>query len=237
MNLQEIKTVFEQNADSERGKRDEKYMRGLFPHYGVRSQDRDKLFAPLFKNKNEPIDWQLVKDLWAEPMRECQYIAVWYLHCKKHHLTKADIPTIRQLIEVRPWWDTIDGTCGLFGDIVLRDPSVKQVMLKWSTDDNFWIRRVAILHQLYFKNQTDTELLATIIKNNFGEKERSTPSVDGLNQQQNQAFFINKAIGWVLREYAKTDPDWVYKFVDSNKANMAKLSINEATKHINKIKK
>jgi len=235
MNLQQIKTIFEENADKEKGERDMQYMRGLFPHYGVRASERDRLFKSLFDAKDEPINWELVHDLWDEPMREMQYIAVWYLHCKKAQLNKTDIQTLRNLAERKSWWDTIDGMSGLFGDIVLRDESVKQIMLDWGNDKNYWIRRLALQHQLYFKNKTDTELLATIIKNNFGEKERSAPSVDGKNEEQNRAFFINKSIGWVLREYSKTNPDWVRNFVDENKDKMAKLSIREGMKHLNRM--
>jgi len=235
MTLQEIKQVFEANADAEKGKRDEKYMRGLFLHYGVRSQDRDRLFAALFSKAEAvlPIDWDLVFGLWAEAMRECQYIAVWYIHCKRHHLTKVDIAMLKKLIETKPWWDTIDGlSIGPVGDMVKRDSSLKETMLEWSRDENYWIRRTALQHQLYFKDKVDTELLARIIKNNFGEAERSSPSVDGRNEAQNRAFFINKSIGWVLREYSKTDAEWVRRFIADNKERMSKLSIREASKYI-----
>jgi len=78
-------------------------------------------------------------------------------------------------------------------------------------------------------------LLATIIKNNLGEKERSSPSIDGRNEEQNRAFFINKSIGWVLREYAKTNPDWVRQFIAENKGDMSKLSIREGGKHLKSV--
>ncbi|MCL2228325.1 MAG: DNA alkylation repair protein [Firmicutes bacterium] len=232
MTLQQIKEIFEKHANIELGLRDTKYMRNLFPHYGVRASDRDKLFKPLFDAKDNPIDWGLVQGLWDEPMREMQYIAVWYLWCKRAQLTKADLTTLRKFAQVKSWWDTIDGLCVTVGNIVSRDESTKQIMLDWSTDENYWIRRIALQHQLYFKAKTDTELLSQIIKNNFGEKERSNPSADGKNQEQNRAFFINKSIGWVLREFAKTNPDWVRNFVLENKDSMAKLSIREATKHL-----
>ena len=107
-------------------------------------------------------------------------------------------------------------------------------MLEWSSDDNYWIRRIALQHQLNFKSKTDAELLGQTIKNNFGEKERSSPSVDGKNEEQNSAFFINKSIGRVLREYSKTDGEWVRNFIKTNKENFAKLSIREGMKHLNR---
>ena len=89
-------------------------------------------------------------------------------------------------------------------------------MLKWSKDEDFWIRRLAIDHQLCRKEKTNIELLEQIIVNNFGSDE----------------FFINKAIGWSLRDYSKTNPDWVRNFISKYKDKMDKLSIKEASKYI-----
>ena len=89
-------------------------------------------------------------------------------------------------------------------------------MLEWSTDEDFWVRRIAIDHQLCRKERTNTELLEKILVNNFGSSE----------------FFINKAIGWSLRDYSKTNPDWVRNFVETHKDKMAKLSIREASKYL-----
>jgi 3-methyladenine DNA glycosylase AlkD len=89
-------------------------------------------------------------------------------------------------------------------------------MLAWSVDDNIWLRRIAIDHQLLRKEKTDTALLEAIIENNFGQKE----------------FFINKAIGWSLRDYSKTNPEWVRAFVEKYRDKLAPLSIKEASKYI-----
>ena len=96
------------------------------------------------------------------------------------------------------------------------NPEVNNVLLAWSTDDNIWLRRVAIDHQLLRKQHTDTALLETIICNNLGQKE----------------FFINKAIGWALRDYSKTNPEWVQGFIDHHRHEMAKLSLREAGKYL-----
>lgn len=89
-------------------------------------------------------------------------------------------------------------------------------MLEWSLDDDFWVRRVAIDHQLCRKEKTNTELLEKILVNNFGSDE----------------FFINKAIGWSLRDYSKTNPEWVRAFVEKHADRMSKLSVKEAGKYI-----
>ena len=86
-------------------------------------------------------------------------------------------------------------------------------MLEWSTDDDFWVRRIAIDHQLCRKDKTNTQLLEKILVNNFGRS-------------------INKAVGWSLRDYSKTNPDWVRNFVETYKDKMDKLSIREASKYL-----
>ncbi len=89
-------------------------------------------------------------------------------------------------------------------------------MLEWSSDDNFWLRRVAIDHQLLRKDKMKTNLLEKILINNLNQSE----------------FFINKAIGWILRDYSKTNPDWVRTFIEKHKNQMANLSIKEASKYL-----
>ena len=87
---------------------------------------------------------------------------------------------------------------------------------EWSKNEDFWVRRIAIDHQLCRKEKTNTKLLEAILVNNFGSNE----------------FFINKAIGWSLRDYSKTNPEWVKEFVEKYKDKMDKLSIKEASKYI-----
>ncbi len=110
----------------------------------------------------------------------------------------------------------MDSIVHLVGVLVQKHPELKELMVAWSLDGNLWIRRTAIEHQLAMKKKTDTELMEIILTNNFGSKE----------------FFINKAIGWVLREYSKTDPGWVRGFLERHRPEMANLSIREAEKYI-----
>jgi len=100
--------------------------------------------------------------------------------------------------------------------LALKDSNVNKILLEWSLDENIWLRRIAIDHQLLRKDKTNTELLSKILKNNLGQTE----------------FFINKAIGWALRDYSKTNPEWVRNFIEENRENMAKLSIKEASKYL-----
>ena len=131
-------------------------------------------------------------------------------------LTYDDIPRIKVYIKCKSWWDTTDSLDRVIGQIGLRDSRVDALMLEWSLDDDFWVRRVAIDHQLCRKEKTNTELLEKILVNNFGSDE----------------FFINKAIGWSLRDYSKTNPEWVRAFVEKHADRMSKLSVKEAGKYI-----
>ena len=106
----------------------------------------------------------------------------------------------------------------MIGEIGLTDHRVDELMLKWSEDKDFWIRRIAIDHQLGRKEKTNPDLLEQILIHNFGSDE----------------FFIDKAIGWALRDYSKTNPEWVKAFIDKYKDKMSNLSIKEARKYIEK---
>ena len=194
------------------------YMRDQFQFLGVSTPVRRKICKPYFKQakKSQAVDWDFIDTCWANPYRELQYIAKDYLVVMQDVLTPSEIPKIRELAVTKSWWDTIDGLDRTVGDIVHSYPGMSGLMLQWSTDENFWLRRIAIDHQLSRKMKTDPELLGKIIENNFGSDE----------------FFINKAIGWALREYSKTNPQWVKAFIEKNNEKMAKLSIREASKYV-----
>jgi len=104
----------------------------------------------------------------------------------------------------------------IIGHVAMRFPKINEVLLQWSLDDNFWLRRIAIDHQLTRKEKTDTELLWRILVNNLGHEE----------------FFVNKAIGWSLREYSKTNPEWVRGFIREFKERLSPLSVREGSKYI-----
>ena len=193
------------------------YMRDQFPFLGIPAPERRKLCKEFLKAAGKmPVDWPFVFECWSMPEREYQYLATDYLEKVKSRLSPSDIPNIQKIIVTRSWWDTVDALDVLVGEISLRHPEVKEILLKWSTDDNFWLRRAAIDHQLSRKDKTDTVLLEQIIVNNLGQEE----------------FFINKAIGWSLREYSKTDPEWVRRFIEKHKNEMKPLSIREGSKYL-----
>lgn len=214
----EIKQRFESMEDKENASSMSKYMRNLFIFYGLPTPKRKALYKDIIKEekKQKKIDWEFLDQCYEDEHREFQYVVCDYLIAMNDFLTYEDIPKIKTYAQTKQWWDTIDCLDRVIGEIGLRDQRVDALMIEWSQDDDFWIRRIAIDHQLCRKEKTHTELLEKILVNNFGSDE----------------FFINKAIGWALRDYSKTNPDWVRAFIDKYKDQMDKLSIKEASKYI-----
>ena len=206
------------HKNEEQAQKMSKYMLNKFEYIGIKTPERREIFKNFFKEyKNEEkIDWEFVNKCWENKYREFQYVAADYLKNMKDKLTIDDIPKFKRLILEKSWWDTVDNLDMTIGALALKDSNVNKILLEWSLDENIWLRRIAIDHQLLRKEKTNTELLEKILKNNLGQAE----------------FFINKAIGWALRDYSKISPEWVKNFIEKNKENMAKLSIKEASKYL-----
>ena len=218
MNFNKLYEEMIWHKNEEQARQMSKYMLNKFEYIGIKTPERRKIFKNFFKEyKNEEkIDWEFVNKCWENKHREFQYIAADYLKNMKDKLTIDDIPKFKRLILKKSWWDTIDNLDMTIGTLALKDSNVNKILLEWSLDENIWLRRIAIDHQLLRKEKTNTELLEKILKNNLGQAE----------------FFINKSIGWALRDYSKTNPEWVKNFIEKNRENMAKLSIKEASKYL-----
>ncbi|MDR1513657.1 MAG: DNA alkylation repair protein [Propionibacteriaceae bacterium] len=218
MTHQELFDLFEANADSERAAGMSAYMRGQFPFLGLSTPQRAELSRAFLTEARRAagVDWGFVDRCWGRDEREFQYLAVAYLRVVQRRLSPADVPHLRRLAVTKSWWDTIDGLDRIVGTVALAFPEVNEVLLAWSVDEDFWLRRIAIDHQRHRKDKTDTGLLERVIVNNLGVKE----------------FFVTKAIGWSLRDYSKTDPAWVRAFIERHRDQMAPLSIREASKYL-----
>jgi len=207
--------LLEQNRNGEQATKMASYMKDKFAFAGVPKPLLKELIKPfLIKTAKEKLSWELVRGLWEADFREAQYIALEYIQKHRKQLVPEDIDRLKALITQKSWWETVDTLDAFVGDIVLKDSALKATMLSWATDDNMWLRRVAIDFQQEYKEKTDTLLLEKIISANLNDSE----------------FFINKAIGWSLRDYAKINPEWVSTFVEKNREGMAPLSIREALK-------
>lgn len=217
-NYIELKNKFEKNKNFENSEAMSKYMRNKFIFYGIKSPQRKEIYKNDLKIEKSigKIDWDLLNQSFDDLHREFQYFVIDYLKIMKDFLIADDLVCIKKYIKNKQWQDTIDGMYEVIGHMAIKDKNISDLMLVWSRDEDFWIRRIAINHQLGRKDKTNTDLLEEIILNNFNSQE----------------FFINKAIGWSLREFSKTNPDWVRNFLKRHKQDMNKLSIREASKYI-----
>ena len=205
-------------ADGERAAQMAAYMRDQFRYLGVQTPARRKISRPFLNaaKKERLLDWDFVDACWQAEEREFQYVAADYLRKVRRLLTVADLPRVRGLAVTKPWWDTVDSLDATVGSVVAQSSEGRELILKWARDENMWVRRLAIDHQLQRKESTDVELLSSIIEANLGSGE----------------FFIDKAVGWALREYSKTDPEWVRAFIAEHRQGMAALAIREASKYL-----
>src|SRR6266498_3957357 len=214
-----LKALFVQNADPTQAAPMKKYMRDQFEYLGIKTPQNVALQKEFYAEHGLPevsaLD-EILRDLWSLPEREFQFVAVGLLGRFNTKLPAKFIKTIEYLLITKSWWDTVDTISGgTLGIHFRRFPNVREKYLtKWRAADNFWLRRATILFQLNYKKETDFDLLCEIICENLDSKE----------------FFINKAIGWSLRQYARTDPQAVKKFVKSTPLHP--LSRREAMKHL-----
>lgn len=215
---QRLRKKLIENSDPELARQMESYMRNKFKFYGLKTPERRKSSHDFIKleKANKKIDWKFLDQAWVDEHREAQYFVCDYLIALEKYLKFEDIDHIFNYVKSKQWWDTIDSLIKPIGNIGLRDDRVSDLMLVWSKDDDFWVRRVAIEHQLLRKEKMNVELLNAILENNLGSSE----------------FFINKAIGWALRDYSKTNPDWVKNFISKHHTGMATLSIKEGSKYL-----
>jgi 3-methyladenine DNA glycosylase AlkD len=213
-----LRTLLEQNANLAQAVPMKKYMRDQFEYLGIKSPQLKTLIRQAIKEHGLPsfeeLD-QMIRELWDLPQREYQYLAISLMERLEKKLPAIAIKTLEYMITHKSWWDTVDNISHTVGIHFKRYPEVREKYLaKWRASDNFWLRRTAILFQLDYKAETDFALLKDIVQENLGSNE----------------FFINKAIGWSLRQYARIDPTAVKKFVKSTPLHP--LSRREAMKHL-----
>ena len=218
---QRVRDAFEPERDADAAIGMTRYMRGLFPFLGIPSPRRRELQRDLLNGLERPSPEVLLSTattLWEFPEREYQYVATDLLSRHAAALRPQDLATVRELIVSKSWWDTVDALAAhVVGTMVGRHPELRSAMDRWISDDNLWIARTALLHQLRFKTDTDAVRL-------FRYCELQSSHTD---------FFIRKAIGWALREYSKTDAEAVRSFVASHASALSPLSQREALLWLN----
>jgi 3-methyladenine DNA glycosylase AlkD len=213
-----LKSLLEQSANPAQAAPMKKYMRDQFEYLGIKSPQLRLLLKRVINEQGLPAAQELdlvVHELWQLSQREYQYLAIAILERLEKKLPPNVIQTLEYMIVNKSWWDTVDNISHIVGVHFKRYPEIREKYLrKWRASNNLWLRRTVILFQLDYKAQTDFELLGEIIRENLDSKE----------------FFINKAIGWSLRQYARIDPSTVKTFVKSTPLHP--LSQREAMKHL-----
>jgi 3-methyladenine DNA glycosylase AlkD len=214
-----IRNTMVEHANFIKAKGMQKYMKDHFSFYGVNSPMRKQLLKSLYVSEGKP-DPNVIRSLalllWNEEEREMQYIALDLLDTIKRKLEPVDLELIETLITSKSWWDTVDLlACHLAGEWLLKYPKNKaEILQRWFDSENMWLQRTVLIHQLNYKQQTDELLLYSYIE----------------KMNESKEFFIRKAIGWALRQYARTKPESVKIFVQ--KTPLSPLSFREATKHM-----
>jgi 3-methyladenine DNA glycosylase AlkD len=218
--ITELETEFKAKQHPENALPMAKYMKDLFPFFGIKTDERRAIFKSIFKthqaeiNENaRAISWEL----FLKKERELQYCGIELLIKNlKNKYVIDDIIWIEKLLITNSWWDSVDTISKfILGDYLQQFPAeIPTVVSRFSNAENIWLNRSVILFQLGYKSQTDFNLLQSLCTKHSNSNE----------------FFIRKAIGWALREYAKTDPEAVRGFV--LQSNLKPLSKKEALKNI-----
>ncbi len=216
-----LEESFKQNADVAKAAYMKKYMLNQFEYHGIQTPVRSELLKQFIKVHGlPPVDHleKAVNLLWDRPEREYQYVAMSFMNRQKKKIPAGFIKVYEELLLNKSWWDTVDYIAAVLVGYHFKmfPEQILPYTEKWMASGNMWLQRSSLLFQLKYKNSTDTGLLTKYVRELSDSKE----------------FFIRKAIGWTLREYSKTNPEFVKSFVESE--NISNFSKKEALKWMDK---
>ncbi len=218
MNSKEIIQIFESYQNDEKAISMKAYMKDQFEFLGIQSPLRKQITKELLvEARREAIyDSTFFRDLWLCPYREMQYVAQEYMFYTRKWWTDSIMNDLEFALLEKSWWDTVDFLSSTILGYLYRDSKERyyDTVRSWVTDEDMWLRRTSIIFQLKYKEQVDTEFLSFALEKNLGSDQ----------------FFINKAIGWALRQYSKYNAPWVSDFVETHP--LSTLSKREATKYL-----
>ncbi len=218
MNPTQVISIFSEYADPQKAEAMEAYMKNQFDFFGIKSPERRSISKHVMQEARSEarFDADFFRALWRDPHREMQYVAQEYIYYTRKWWAGDEYPQLLYALTHKSWWDTVDYLASTVMGYMYRTdvPKYHPVIKSWAVSKDMWLRRSSIIYQLKYGKDTDTEMLDFVINENLGSDE----------------FFINKAIGWALRQYSKTNPEWVQEYVDSHQ--LTTLSRREATKYI-----
>jgi 3-methyladenine DNA glycosylase AlkD len=222
MILTTIIEIFQSEANSSLAIPMKAYMKNKFEYFGIKTPHRREISKPILKeckalSRNETLI--LAKKLYSQPQRELHYLALeLLLQNFKNKLEKTDINWMEWFVVNNSWWDSVDVVAPKLMSRYFKEFPIErnQKVEEWIASENIWLIRSAILFQLKYKKETDLAFLFKLI----------------LRVSHTKEFFIYKAIGWILRENAKTNPRLITEFIETNQNKLSNLSIREGLKHI-----
>ena len=219
--IEQVRSIFEKHADPGNAVNMKKYMKNRYEFFGIKTPVRKEILKPIYRKALfgdfSELE-KMIKKCWDQPEREFQYFAMNVADRNLKLVDRDNYDIYHYMLTHKSWWDTVDMiSTHLVGTHINRFPELKSTLhQQWLYSDNIWLQRTMILYQLKYKEKTDVDQL----KNNI------------LHCRHSDEFFIQKAIGWALREFSKTDRDWVIEFVE--KQELKPLSKREALKWLNK---
>ena len=221
--ITQLEIEFEKNRNEHESMGMARYMKNRFVYFGIkkpiRAEIQKKWFNAIPFDLTRDQRWELVLELWQKDQREFHYTAMdWMSKWKTNEIHPSDSEQLEFLLTNNSWWDSVDNLASnyLSRYMAIFPDQKEKLVANWRNGENMWLRRSCLIFQLKYYHQTDFYLLKDLIQQFKFEKE----------------FFIQKAIGWSLRQYAKTEPELVRLFVDES--GIQGLARREALKHLSK---
>jgi 3-methyladenine DNA glycosylase AlkD len=219
--IEQLENHFKLLKNNENGLAMSKYMKGRFSFFGIKSTERKLIqrnwISTLPKDLDNQTRWEIIRELWTKEEREFHYTAIdWLNSWNKKLIEASDATHLEWLITNHSWWDSVDALASNYvGKYCQKYPAqAAEIIEKWRNSDNMWLNRTCLIFQLKYGNTVDFELLKSLIRQYQPVKE----------------FFIQKAIGWALRQFSKFNPDAVREFIAE--INLQGLARKEASKYV-----
>ena len=220
--ISRLRQQFKDLADPERAAQEKRYLKSPFKFYGV-SVPKIRAVARQFKQENRGVSkealWDICQALWQGEFHEERALAMVLLEEHQTLLDYSDMPSLERMLQESTNWDQVDQiSVHLVGAVLRKDQQALEYLKGWSRDPKFWMRRAALLSQLllFREGKGDRGLFYSFADEMMEEKE----------------FFIRKAIGWVLRDMSRVDPEEVFRFVAENRTRMSGVTLREATRRL-----
>lgn len=219
--IQHLEELFEQYRNAKRAETAKAYMKGNFPFIGMRTELRrttQKGWVDSLKHmEDRSVRWEIIRALWNKEERDYHYVAIDYLNSwPKKYFSEADAANLEWMLGENSWWDSVDAIASNYLGRWARiyPEKARETFEKWRYNDSFWLQRSCLIYQLKYKDEADSAYLEDLIR----------------QMNSNKEFFIQKAIGWSLRQLSKYKQEEVIRILANNP--IKGLALREASKYL-----